>query len=86
MANRIKEAMKSRGYQSLMPNDAQLNELHASKTKWSRWVSGTDDPDFWQVPIIARVIGCSIEELFPEDEKEDPEEAMLSKFSIDHTK
>ena len=69
-SNRIKEVMRDKGMSHLIPNDHVLKELGVKKHSWTKWVDKTTDPDFNQVPIIAKFLGCDIEDLFPREGEE----------------
>lgn len=69
--NKIKEVIESKGFSELTPSKEMLSELGVKLHSWNRWCEKKSDPTFHQVPIIARYLSCTVEELFPEVSEED---------------
>lgn len=66
--NRIGAILKDRGFEELAPDKKTLDELKIKLHTWNKWVNAKKDPEMWQLPIIARFMGCEIIDLFPSPE------------------
>lgn len=64
--NRIAEILKEKGITEMIPSDEILRELDIRFQSWNKFVSKKKDPNFFQIPIIAKFLGVEIKDLFPE--------------------
>lgn len=63
--NRISEILQERQIEDMAPNDQLLQEMEIKIHTWNKWVGNKKDPEFFQIPIISKFLGCEIEDLFP---------------------
>lgn len=68
--NRIAEILKNKGIEELVPNEDVLEELGMKLQTWNKIVGNKKDPDFEQVPLIAKFLNVEIEQLFPNVQSE----------------
>jgi ASC-1-like (ASCH) protein len=68
--NRIAEILKEKGIENILPSEIILNEMDIKMQTWNKFVGNKKDPEFTQIPIIARFLSVDIEKLFPAAEKE----------------
>jgi hypothetical protein len=68
--NRIAEILKEKGINELTPNDELLADMEIKLHTWNKIVGNKKDPEFFQIPIIAKILQVEIEELFPRKEIE----------------
>lgn len=66
--NRIGEILRERGVEEITPSEERLKELGTTIHTWNKFVANKKDPKFDQVPIIAKFLGVTIEDLFPSTE------------------
>lgn len=65
--NQIWERLDERGIADLRPTQQQLDEMDTTLHQWYRIVRKKANPSFEQCPIIAQMVGCDVQELFPEE-------------------
>jgi hypothetical protein len=63
--NQIAEVLQDKGVTNLTPNKETLKLLGIHIHSWNKWVKKKSDPEFFQVPEIARFLDCDISEIFP---------------------
>lgn len=68
--NRIGKILRDRGIEDLVPSQDTLDEMGMKVHTWNKIVGGKKDPDFHQVPLIAKFLGVEIEQLFPNEQAE----------------
>ena len=76
--NRIAEILKERGIGDMTPNQDLLVELGIKLHTWNKFVANKKDPEFFQLPIIARFLGVEIEDLFPKS----PDKSIMAKHNL----
>ncbi|WBL42353.1 helix-turn-helix transcriptional regulator [Algoriphagus halophytocola] len=76
--NRIAEILKERGIEEMIPAEQILEELKIKTQTWNKLVANKKDPEFFQLPIIARFLGVEIEDLFPKA----PDKSVLAKHNF----
>lgn len=55
----------------MAPNRETLKKMGIHIHSWNKWVKKKSDPDFFQVPEIARFLDCDISEIFPKPVESD---------------
>lgn len=68
--NRIGEILKEKGINEITPSDDILSEMGIKIHTWNKIVTNKKDPQFFQAPIIAKMLNVEIEDLFPKGIKE----------------
>ena len=68
---RIRERMEARGILPIQLADA----MSVSPGAVNKWVYGKANPSADKLPLLARVLGCSIDELFGGEQKDTQGEA-----------
>lgn len=68
---RIRERMEARGILPIQLADA----MNVSPGAVNKWVYGKANPSADKLPLLARVLGCSIDELFGGDQQDNQGEA-----------
>ena len=68
---RIRERMEARGILLVQLADA----MSVSPGAVNKWVYGKANPSADKLPLLARVLGCSIDELFGGDQQDNQGEA-----------
>ena len=68
---RIRERMEARGILPIQLADA----MSVSPGAVNKWVYGKANPSADKLPLLARVLGCSIDELFGGDQQDNQGEA-----------
>lgn len=68
---RIRERMEARGILPVQLADA----MSVSPGAVNKWVYGKANPSADKLPLLARVLGCSIDELFGGDQQDNQGEA-----------
>jgi transcriptional regulator with XRE-family HTH domain len=63
--NRIAEILREKGVEEIVPSEEILNQMEVKVQTWNKFVANKKDPEFHQVPIIARFLNVEIEDLFP---------------------
>jgi hypothetical protein len=61
--NRIKKNIEQKGIQEMRPSDEILDALGVKVHTWNKWVENKQDPELWQLPIIAEFLRCDVCEL-----------------------
>lgn len=69
--NQIKEILEEKGVSSLNPSKEVLKRMGIHIHSWNKWVNKKSDPEFSQVPEIARFLDCDVSDIFPKVEEED---------------
>ena len=64
--NRISEIIQMKQWEKVTPSEQTLNRIGVKLHTWNKWVAKKKDPEFHQVPEIAKFLGCKIVDLFPE--------------------
>lgn len=68
--NRIAEILKEKGINELTPNDELMADMEIKLHTWNKFVGNKKDPDFHQIPLIAKFLGVEISDLFPEPNRD----------------
>lgn len=76
--NRIAEILEEKGIGEMVPNEQVLNELKIKVPTWNKFVANKKDPEFFQLPILARFLDCEIEDLFPKS----PDKSVMAKHGL----
>lgn len=76
--NRIAEILNAKGIGEMIPAEHILDELQIKTQTWNKFVANKKDPEFFQLPIIARFLGVEIEDLFPNA----PDKSVLQKHGM----
>ena len=58
--NRIKKIMSQKQIEELRPSDDFLETLGVKINTWTKWVENRQDPELWQLPLIAEFINCHV--------------------------
>lgn len=67
--NRIAEILKEKGIEEIIPSEDILNDMDIKIQTWNKMVANKKDPEFNQVPLIAKFLGVEIEDLFPKSHR-----------------
>lgn len=51
---------------------AIANELHIDVSTVTKWETGKSNPKIAKLPELAKIFGCSIDDLFGDDSKQNP--------------
>lgn len=54
----------------MIPSQETLDEMGMKVHTWNKIVGNKKDPEFDQVPLIAKFLGVEIEQLFPNEQAE----------------
>lgn len=76
--NRIAEILEEKGIGEMVPNEQVLNELKIKVPTWNKFVANKKDPEFFQLPILARFLDCEIEDLF----QKSPDKSVMAKHGL----
>jgi transcriptional regulator with XRE-family HTH domain len=68
--NRIGQILREKGIGEIVPSEEVLNELGIKMQTWNKFAGNRKDPDFHQIPLIAKFLGVEIEDLFVKDQAE----------------
>lgn len=63
--NRIAEILKEKGVEEIVPSEEILGQMDVKVQTWNKFVANKKDPEFHQVPVIAKFLNVEIEDLFP---------------------
>jgi len=70
--NKIREILKSKGWESLKPSEETLRKMGLPDLKkWNKWVNKKSDPELWQVPVIAQFLHSSTEQIIPTKQEQE---------------
>lgn len=58
--NRIKKIMIQKQIEELRPSDDFLETLGVKINTWTKWVENRQDPELWQLPLIAEFLNCDV--------------------------
>lgn len=68
--NRIGQILREKGIGEIIPSEEVLTEMGIKMQTWNKFAGNRKDPDFNQIPLIAKFLGVEISELFPEPNRD----------------